>query len=158
MMHSDTLIALYPGERGSGKTTLLMEQVFHCAEEGQKVLVVSATKHLDREVKRAAYVWDTEPHSLVHFTTESMLEHTRGLQPNHIFVDNADLFEESPVEYINHCHPGTPITLTYTPDTRPAHSTTVLNEDVDGYSEEDLENVMLWLWILTKLDEREDGG
>jgi thymidine kinase len=113
-----TDITLYPGGRGSGKTTKLMEQVRQAATVGQSVAIVVHTRDRRSYLYLEMKDWDVLRKPEVF--SEVNLYTSRGLRLDHIFIDDADLFVDNPVEAMSHFHPGVPLTVTYTPPSRHA--------------------------------------
>lgn len=109
-----TDIALYPGGRGSGKTTKLMEQVFQASTVGQDVAVLVPNASRQRDIYRVMEDWDEDQRPVLVFTAAA-IQRTRGYRLDHIFIDDADLFEDNPIEMAEYYHPGVPLTVTYTP-------------------------------------------
>jgi hypothetical protein len=54
-------------------------------------------------------------HVPVETFTESTIDSMRGMRFEHVYVDNADLFSDDPLDILQRVAPGTPATLTYTP-------------------------------------------
>lgn len=110
-------VALYPGDRATGKTFFLLNQIKQSMLVGQSVAVLAATNHILRWIEREIRTWSEDEKFLgsVYTFTEPTFYRSRGLRLDHIYVDNADLFEESPADYVSYTHPGVPFTMTYTP-------------------------------------------
>jgi thymidine kinase len=109
-----TDIALYPGDRGSGKTTMLMQQVWQAAHVGQTVLVVVPTGQRQLDLSREMKSW-TGIMKMPWVVCEPGIDRSRGLRPDCVFIDDADLFQDDPIKMLGHFQPGVPLTVTYTP-------------------------------------------
>lgn len=112
-----TDIAMFPGERGSGKTTLILEQARQSLYVGQSVAIITATASLQDRLYRLMVEWD-EGHRPVPVFTESTIQSSRGYRFDHIFIDDAEKFQDSSIDMVEHYHPGVPLTITYTPPWR----------------------------------------
>lgn len=98
---------LYSCGRGGGKTTWMLQQINDVVQRGERVAIVT---HV------GAYRTYTLPDTDVY--SEKTFERARGCRYDHIFIDNADLFEHDPAELCAQVAPGVPVTMTYTPDER----------------------------------------
>lgn len=107
-------IALYPGGRRTGKTTMLVQQVRQAAIVGQDVAVMVPNASRQQDFYDEMRDWDEDQRPVAVFT-EAGIHRTRGYRFDHIFIDDADLFEDSPIEMAAYYHPGVPLTVTYTP-------------------------------------------
>lgn len=114
-----TDIALYPGERGSGKTKLVMEQVHQASTVGQSVAIIVHSNARKSALYREVLDWEDVLRKPEVFS-EVNLYTSRGLRFDHIYIDEANLFLDNPVEMVTHFHPGVPLTVTYTPPTKHA--------------------------------------
>lgn len=103
---------LYSCGRGGGKTRWLIEQTEEAISRGERVAILVPASHFKRNADYEVPGWAT-------VYTEKDFLHARGCRYDHIYVDNADLFEDDPAEMCAWIAPGVPVTLTYTPDTRP---------------------------------------
>lgn len=102
--------SIYPGGRGFGKAYWMTAQVDEALARGEKVAVITHSQqrrdHLaNRDLLGAP----------VSIFSERTFENSRGGSFDAIFVDDANLFHDSPVEMCAHFHPGVPATFTYTP-------------------------------------------
>lgn len=109
-----TDVTMYPGARGSGKTTLILEQVWQASFVGQSVAIFTANGTLRQRLERLMAEWG-EDHQPVPVFTESSIQRSRGYRFDHIFIDDADLFEDRSFDIVNHYHPGVPLTMAFTP-------------------------------------------
>lgn len=110
MRRDDYWVDVYAAGRGGGKTTWLLQKVDEAIMEGLRVAVVC------HDQRRADHV---QHHNLRGSPTdvysERSFEWSRGRLYDRIYVDEANLFHDNPVETSRQYHPGVPVTLTYTP-------------------------------------------
>lgn len=101
---------VYRAGRGEGKTTWIINQIAGLLNTDDWsldiALVVPAwnftQEYLSRYVPVAVY-------------TEQTYHNARGRRYDMVFVDNADLFYENPLDICDEVAPGKPAFLTYTP-------------------------------------------
>jgi RecA/RadA recombinase len=110
-----TDIALYPGDRGTGKTTLILQQMSQAAAVGQSVAALVPTATRQRDFYYEMKLWDDTERSPIVVFTEANFQSSRGFRLDHIFIDDADLFLDNPIQMAEHFHPGVPLTVAYTP-------------------------------------------
>lgn len=104
-------VEVYRAERGGGKTTWLVDQITDAVLEGKTVaVVVPAANHYD-VIARARR--SLRKHYRIY--TERTFRDSRGYRFDHIYVDDAGVFFEDPMELCAEVAPGVPVTMTYTP-------------------------------------------
>jgi hypothetical protein len=105
---------VYRAGRGCGKTTWLVDQIIDAVLEGKTVaVVVPWASHYDIIAKMRPAL---KRHYIIF--TEKTFESARGYRFDYIFIDNADLFDGNPLEFVDRVTAGVPMTMTYTPDSR----------------------------------------
>lgn len=101
-------VALYPSPRRGGKTAwLLAETDDDVAEDRHVAIVVPTAQHL-RHADYAVLNWVT-------VYTETDFERSRGYNYDHIYIEDADLFQGEPADLCARFAPRVPVTMTYTP-------------------------------------------
>lgn len=101
---------LYPSLRGGGKTTWISRQVLADVLLGKQVAVVAHDAQ-----SQGRFLHDHFRGLPVDVYCERTVLSARGRIYDQIYVDNADLFLDSPIVLCAHVSPGTPATFTYTP-------------------------------------------
>lgn len=117
-------VTLYPSGRGGGKTHWLVARIFESLNRGHHIAVVNPTmgilNNLERAIYGSAIQVDLSKGGWAQGFSEATLENSSGLRFDHIYIDNADRFMDNPAELCARLHPGTPVTMTVTPDPFPA--------------------------------------
>lgn len=99
---------LYPRQRQAGKTKWLIDQTDEDVAEGKHVAIVVPTathfRHADYELPGWVDVF-----------TETSFRQARGYHYDHIYIEDADLFQDEPADLCARFDPRVPVTMTYTP-------------------------------------------
>ncbi len=101
---------VYQSARGGGKTNWIINQVgerYSFADDQLRIAVVVPIRKFARPF--------TELRIPLDVYTEVMLQRARGRRYDYVYVDNADLFQDDPLELCARYFPGTPASFTYTP-------------------------------------------
>jgi len=101
---------VYQTARGGGKTSWIISQVAGLLSSADSPLEIAILVPSEN-FKRQFY----DRHVPLAIYTEKDVIQSRGRQFDYVFVDNADLFTESPLVLCNEIAPGKPAFLTYTP-------------------------------------------
>lgn len=102
-------VALYPTERGGGKTAWLIDQTDIDVSNNKHVAIVVPTHSHMRHAEYGVGGW-------VVVYTEKTFQYARGRLHDHIYVEDANLFENDPADLCSRIAPGVPVTMTYTPN------------------------------------------
>lgn len=102
---------LFATGRGGGKTHWLLQQISEAVNAGKSVALFTHDKRYSAHIARH-FSLDRLP---VDIYSERSFELARGHIYDAIYVDNAELFHDNPVEMCSRFFPGVPATFTYTP-------------------------------------------